>query len=173
MRMTGIVKALVAGVLVVGTVLTPSAAAADTISFRDPANDIAGGADILGVRVSNARRVVVTVRHRDLRRAAAPLVSLFIDTRPRRPGPEFVLAVNVWEYYLWPTRDWQPVGDAPLSCRHGGWFDYRTETTSLPISRACLRHPGRVRVSVVAANGGSRKDWAPGHHRFSAWVSRG
>mgnify|MGYP003297241033 CR=1 FL=1 len=55
----------------------------------------------------------------------------------------------------------------------GGTFDYRTETTSMPISRACLGRPGKVRVSVVAADGGSRGDWAPGYHRFSPWVGRG
>lgn len=173
MRTSTLLQHLVAGLIILGTVVTPSPAQAETTTFRDPAGDIATGADILGVRVHNARRVVVTVHHRDLRRAASPGVGLYLDTRPGRPGPEYVLDVNVWEYYLWPTKGWQPTGDAPLACHHGGRFNYRTETTSMPISRACLGHPGRVRVSVVARNGGHRRDWAPGHHRFSRWVERG
>ncbi len=172
MRTSKLVQPVMGAAMVLSTVLMPAPASAATITYPDRAHDIGTGADILGVRVNNARRVVVTVRHRNLQRTANPHVALYIDTRPKRPGPEFVLDVNVWEYYLWPTKHWQGYGDAPLACHHGGTFNYRTEKTYMPISRACLGYPGRVRVSVVAADACHRRDWAPGYHAFSTWVPR-
>jgi hypothetical protein len=154
-----------------GLVASP-VAVADTHSFGDPAYDIRAGADVLEVRVSNERRVTVVVRHRDLRAAATPALSVMIDTNRSRPGPELSVDLNINELYVWPMRRWQRYGDAPIGCPVTGGFDFRSDLTRLRMARGdgCLPR-GPVRVSV-AALGPSRSDWAPGYHRFSPWVRR-
>lgn len=169
-------RALLAGSvasLMAGSLIASPAAFADTYSFRDPAYDIHAGADILKVRVTNERHVVVVVRHRNLRRAATPAVSVMVDTNRRRPGPEFSVDLNINELYVWPVRRWKTYGDAPVGCPVSGRFDYQADLTRIVMARGdgCLRPRGPVRVSV-AASASSRQDWAPGYHRFSPWVRR-
>lgn len=165
-------RAGLAAVTMLALGLAPSAAVAGTLTFTDPAHDIRPGLDVLSVRVSNESRVVVTVRHRDLRRAAGPSVQVYVDTNRRRLGPEFVVGVDRWEAYLWRVRRWRAYGDAPLSCAMTAGLDYRREVTRVALSRRCLGYPGPVRVSVEAYSQRSRHDWAPGYHRFSPWVPR-
>jgi hypothetical protein len=151
--------------------LQPAHAA--TYSFSDPAGDIASGADIQRVRVDNGRPVVVKVFHRDLRRAALPGVAVYLDTNRSRSGPEYLLNINRYEWYMWRTRGWTAVGDAPLSRPFTGRLDYDRDVTTARIPRRSLGYPGRIRVNVTAHNSGSARDHAPSYHTFSRWVSRG
>lgn len=169
-------RALLAGfvssLMAVGLVVSP-AAFAETYTFRDPAYDIRAGADIVNVRVTNERRVVVVVRHRDLRRGATPAVGVLVDTNRSRPGPELSVDLNINETYVWAVRRWKVSGDEPLACRVTGGFDYKADVTRVGLGRDCLHRWGPVRVSVWASAGSSRQDWAPAYHRFSRWVQKG
>lgn len=164
----GLLAGSVASLLAASLIASP-AAVADTYVFGDPADDIRAGADIRKVRVTNERRVVVVVRHRDLRRAATPGVSVMVDNNRRRPGPEFSVDLNINELYVWPVRRWKRYGDAPIGCPVTGRLDYQADLTRVVMARGdkCLRHRGPVRVSVAASG-----DWAPGYRRFSPWVRR-
>lgn len=142
-------------------------------SFGDRAGDIASGADIRSVRISNGSAIIVRVFHRDLRRSANPSVSVYVDTIASRSGPEYVLNVSVWEWYMWRTRRWRAVDGYPLASAYSGRFDYATELTTVRIPRRSLGYPGRIRVNVVARNGFGAQDHAPGYHAFSPWVRRG
>lgn len=163
-----------AGALVAATTVVVGAgpAQAATYSFDDPAGDIPTGADILRVTVNNGRRIVVKISHRDLDRAAHPAVFVYLDTKRSRSGPEFVMDVNQYEWYLWRTRHWKRTGDAPLGSPYSGRFDYDTNVTTIRIPRRTVGYPGKVRVSVVALNGSS-VDYAPGYRTFCRWVPRG
>jgi hypothetical protein len=164
------IGALLAAVIP-AVVAQPAYAASD--SLRDPAGDLASGADIRSVRIYNERPIVVKVFHRDLRRSASPSVSVYIDTNVSRSGPEYVLNVSVWEWYMWRTRGWRAVGGYPLASTYFGRFDYSTEVTTVRIPRRSLGYPGHIRVSVVARDGRGAPDHAPRYHAFSPWLGRG
>lgn len=172
MRTARAARGLLVGALVLSAGLLPSAAVAETRVFSDPAGDIRSGADVLKVRVRNEASVVVTVWHRDLRRAKTPGVGIWFDTNRARKGPEFLAALNVFETYFWPVRRWKVYGEAPLACPMNGRLFYKEDLTRVRVSRECLGHPGRLRVSVSAGQS-SREDWAPRYHEFFPWVRRG
>jgi hypothetical protein len=172
MRSTRATPGLLVGTMILTAALLPSTAAAETRAFSDPAGDIHSGADVRKVLVRNEAGVVVTVAHRDLRRAKTPGVGIWFDTNRARSGPEFLAALNIYETYFWPVRRWKVYGEAPLACPMSGGLFYKADITRVRVSRSCLGRPERVRVSVSAGQS-SREDWAPGYHKFFPWVRRG
>lgn len=151
-------------------------AQADTVTVADRTGEVAAGTDILRARVTNGpRRVVVTTRHRELRRTAFGGLGIFLDTRPGRPGPEYVFFAGIGDGTDWNfsrADGWRRVG-SPLRCDTRYRIDFRRDVTRASISRACLRNTGRVRVAVLASTGNGAQDWAPGRRTFSRWVARG
>lgn len=151
----------------------PTAALGVTVGFSDARGDVSSGFDIHRVKVANERRVAVTVTHRELRPSGGGGLTVYFDTRPLDPGPEFVAsgglaATRDWNVYR--TEGWTGSSSIVL-CRIDMRVNYTTDTSQFVMDRACLSSPGKIRVSVVAG-GTNARDWAPGFHRFYPWVMR-
>ncbi len=170
-----------AAAAIVATLVAPSPAMAEVRSFRDAHGDVNHGVDLWRVKVTNAKRVRVMLQHdnlvRGFRRGGG--LSLYLDTDPGRPGPEFVLGAGLFkgsDYQLSRTQGWKPVGE-PLSCNHSLRLDYEADRTYMWFGRRCLGSPSAVRVAVKVAgqrpNGTVVTDWLRSRRHFSAWVDQG
>jgi len=165
-------------VLAVSALAVP-AAHADAGSFRDQAGDASAFVDVLGVRVQNFKRVVVTARYDNLVDGRSGGWTVYVDTNRRRVGPEFGVSGGLstgTDYSIYRVRRWKYLS-GPRSCPLDMSVNYRRDTSTFVISRRCLDRPGSVRVAVVggmaARDGSWLRDWAPRRHRFFDWVNRG
>jgi hypothetical protein len=171
---TGAVAALLA---------TAGPVAAAERTFADRRGDVGPGVDLQSVRVVNEKNVRVVVQHRDLVRSfrSAASMTVYLDTVPGEPGPEFALAGGLFEgtdYMLVRTDGWRlgnPVNGP--RCDYLQRIDYARDVSRIRISRACLDQPGRVRVAVVAGaedrQGRTVTDWLVARRHLTAWVPRG
>ena len=138
-----------ASTLVVAAVLgiQPARAYADTRSFNDRSGDVRAGTDIINVSVRNEARVVITVRHRDLRHTLWVGINIYFDTTPARSGPDFVFAAGVGDgvdWNVWRANGWKPATGWPLNCALDYSIDFARDLTRASISRSCLNNPGRI-----------------------------
>jgi len=161
------------------TVLAAPTAQADAGSFRDQAGDASAFVDVLGVRLHNFKRVVVTARYDDLVDGRSGGWTVYVDTDKRRAGPEFGVSGGLstgTDYSVYRVRHWKYLS-GPRSCPLDMSVNYRRDTSTFEISRRCLNRPESVRVAVVggmaARDGSWLRDWAPRRHRFFDWVKRG
>ena len=162
-------------------------AAAETRAFADPASDSrTRGMDIRQVEVSNyPGGLVVTTHHRDLtRRGNSSGTAIWLDTRPRHRGPEFLMAGGAsaeTDWQIWRARDgrWQTKGD-PLACPISMNLRFGADTVQWRTGRECLGDYGKVRVSAESNRARSKRlysrfdyDYSPARHRWDDWVARG
>jgi hypothetical protein len=154
-----------------------SPAQADVQRFRDPQGDTRSGVDILSVRVDNStadrREVRVRIRHDDLRLGHS--ITVYLDTRPADPGPEFAISGAAGsEYILNRTEGWKNMGRmVPPRCGYSMRINEGTEVTRVIVRRSCIGEPGRVRVAVRAQRDGTPAiDWAASRRTFLGFVSR-
>lgn len=158
-------------------------ASAETTSETDPA-DVGGASltDIRRVTLNHATQQVFTkVRFTDLKatsEAGPSGMTVFIDTRPRRKGPEFRLDTPLQsgsDYQLSRTDGWSTTGD-PLSCDHSLKLKWAEDVAVLRVARACLGNRAKVRVAVkmVDLYDGSHPvtDWLGEPRSFTDWVTR-
>lgn len=166
-------------------------ATADAAAFRDARGDMSQGADIHKVRVVNEKRVRVKVTHRDLVRSfrSGSSIAVYIDTDPKRSGPEYVLQGATFEggdYALLKADGFQAAGNrqAPL---HGGSYlmrlDFDRDVARIAIDRVVLGNPGKVRVAVKTGAemlpkgsrtpGPTEVDWLTAPETFTPWVANG
>jgi Family of unknown function (DUF6636) len=168
---------VLAAALLIGFAMGPAEAA--TKVFHDQAGDVSSGIDVTRVRVDNAKRLVLTAQHHSLTRHATQSVGYFLDTDRLRPGPEFVVVGGFpgSDWNVFKARGWQAVG-WPSTCPVNMVISYPGDFTRFALARSCLKgNRGRVRVSLFAtrknADGTTAREYMPGHHRFSPWVSYG
>lgn len=157
--------------------LSVAPAQAASGSWRDPSGDVAKrGIDLHRVTVRNHDdRLVVRLDTDDITKRDGGGTQVWIDTRPRRRGPEFVMSGGVGtatDFYIWRTRGWQPTGAMPLPCALRMKVDYRQDKVRWTTGEDCLGDYGKVRVSVAAGRG-NVTDLSPARHRFHPWVARG
>jgi len=161
---------------------TTAPAQADQHTFKDRRGDLRSGLDVRTVKVTNnGPWIKFRSRHRNLKygpHVRGGVVAFFIDTIPRRKGPEFKLYTPVGfhsEYYLMKTRRWKTVPPGMgLGCRIKANINYRKDAVWFAVKRVCLanaylRKVGRIRVSVRATQirkGPNRRDWAPKRRHF-------
>ncbi len=159
------------------------AAHADSYVTTDP-RDTAHGVDVLGVKVRNADKVVVTTDHANLRRppSSGSSESIYIDTDRHDAGPEYVFAAGLFEgtdYVLLETEGFATSkwGDPVSRGSYRMSVDYAADRVRFVISRASLDNPGAIRVSVRAggtrADGTNVVDWVGEPRSFSPWIARG
>ncbi len=163
-----------------GAAATPATQSA-TADFTDPRGDIRHGADLVHVRVHNGATLQVTLRFRDIRRAAfSDFFKVFVDTRLSHPGPDYAIAGGLSEGTDWATqratRNWNLSGD-PLdkigTCASSVKINWATNIVRISLGRDCLgRHQGRVRLSVQSGDQ-SHNDYAPAKKTFYRWIPRG
>jgi hypothetical protein len=173
----------VAVTAVAALLATAGPVAAAERTFPDRRGDVGPGVDLQTVRVVNEKNVRVVVQHRDLVRSfrSAASMTVYLDTVPGEPGPEFALAGGLFEgtdYMLVRTDGWRlgnPVNGS--RCNYVQRIDYARDISRIRISRACLDRPGRVRVAVVAGaedrQGRTVRDWLVARRHLTAWVAQG
>ncbi|CAM3249084.1 hypothetical protein NODU109028_06710 [Nocardioides dubius] len=160
-----------------------SPAQAEVTRINDGADSAATLNDVLTVRLAHTTtKVRVRTTYQDLRKTAddgGASSSIFLDTKPARPGPEYVLLAGLQlgtDYQLVRVKDWKPTGE-PKTCAHDFAVDFAKDVTRLVVSRPCLGNPKRVRVSQrvtdMADASHPVRDWAPARREFSAWVRPG
>jgi hypothetical protein len=130
-----------------------------------------------------ARNVVVTTTHTNLRESfrSGSSGSVFIDTDPSDPGPEFVFAGGFFvgtDYQLVHTDGFASStwGD-PVEGSYRMNVDYDKEQVRFRISRAALGSPAEVRVAVKVAGtrtdgSTTRRDWLGAPRSFTDWVAQ-
>jgi hypothetical protein len=155
-------------------------ASARTIVFHDRTGDTDAPSDITRVVVDNAThgsRVIVTARMGNM--IAGDSATLWLDTAPRNAGPEYTLRIYPESdgFALRRVGTFAARGHA-VRCTglraHALTGFHVTDRFSVP--RACLRHPGKVRVAIKGRYQYATRivtDWAPRHHHFFGWVRRG
>ena len=165
-----------------GAALAP--ASAEQASWADPADT--GGASLNDVRrvavKHDSDRLTVRVKVVDLRRRsdAGPAgLTVRIDTRSARPGPEFRLTTGLYEgtdYQLMRVRGGKAVGE-PLTCDHTVRLGFATDVVRFSAARACLGTPQRARVSVKMTDlhDGSHPvtDWLGEPGSWTPWLTAG
>jgi hypothetical protein len=176
-------KTLVGAAVAAFTLGLAGPATAATATFDDAAGDVAHGVDISSVTVVNEKNVRVVIQHEDLQRSykSGASGSVFLDTDPGQPGPEFVFTGGFFEgadYALIRTDGWKFGRRAvPLTCSYEMHLDYAADVTRMRMSRACLDMPGKVRVAVKAAgeqaDGDIVRDWLGSRRELAPWVARG
>ena len=187
MRRTTIATAFAATVAAgLATALTLGQAApasADAIGVRDP-RDLRHGADLRSVEVDHgARNIVVTTTHTDLRESftSGSSGSVFIDTDPDRPGPEYVFAGGYFvgtDYVLVATDGFaRKAWRGPVEGSYRMKVDYDRDQVRMRISRAAIGDPDEVRVAVRVAGlrrdgRSTRRDWLGAPRSFTDWVAR-
>lgn len=158
--------------------LTTAPAAAERAAFRDPADAAPSLTDIRRVTVDHGReRVSVRVLFTDLRRhsdGGASGLTLLLDTRPARSGPEFRLTTGLQagtDYHLVRIRDGRPVGE-PLTCSHRVRLDFANEVARFSAARGCLGFPDRVRLGVKMTDASEPVvDWLGKRRSFTPWLA--
>lgn len=158
-------------------------ATADGIGMSDP-DDLAHGVDLLSVEVAHkARNVVVTTTHADLEESfrTGSSGSVFIDTDPADPGPEYVFSGGFFlgtDYNLVTTDGFSrsAVGE-PVEGSYRMSVDYDREMVRFRISREAIGSPDEVRVAVRVAGtrpdgASTRTDWLGAPRSFTDWVAQ-
>ncbi|TIC83904.1 hypothetical protein E8D34_15235 [Nocardioides sp. GY 10113] len=175
--------AATAATLLVGGLATPADAAVVRVTDAD---DSPHGSDLLAVRIADGpRRLLVTTTHDNLRRSpsSGSAGTVFVDTDPSDPGPEFVFVGGYFEgtdYQLLHTdgfgyRTWGDPVDGPHSMR----IDYRRDKVRMRMSKTALDGAEEVRIAVRVSgtrrDGTSRglTDWLDAPRRFTPWVAEG
>lgn len=160
-----------------------SPAGAEVTKVKDGADSAATLNDVLTVRLAHTvADVRVRTTYQDLRKTTddgGASSSIYLDTRPGRPGPEFALVAGLQlgtDYQLVRVKNWKLKGEA-LTCRHEFTVSWAKDYTRFVASRACLGNPKQVRVSQrvtdLANASHPVRDWAPERRKFSAWVGPG
>jgi hypothetical protein len=172
------VAALVCALVTVCAVPTP--AAADSRRFGDRVRDTSAPADITRVTVDNGPRIVVTVRHRNLRfdTGAPAALRVAYDTGRRFAGPEFFLRV-IYQTdagsRLRHARGWGRLDGPATSCTgERVRVSAVRNVTTVSVPASCLGAPRRVRVHIRLnpRAGGGRVDVAPRARTMGPWTHR-
>ncbi|MDN5895341.1 MAG: hypothetical protein L0H93_15120 [Nocardioides sp.] len=163
----------------VGALLAPTQASAQTWTKHDPHDPGRYVHDISRIKVSHGPRNVWVRTMFFPRVKWVNITSVFIDTRPGNPGPEF----HIYWNDMWPH--------GQIISRIGRWHGPAWHERTCPransrvvdgdvlmkIPRRCLRiggaRPARIRVSVNAYDEQfprRTEDWAPRKQRFGRFV---
>ena len=163
--------------------LTQLPASADSIGVSDP-KDLGHGVDLRSVEVEHkASNVVVTTTHVDLQESfrSGSSGSVFIDTDPADPGPEYVFAGGYFvgtDYTLLETEGFNTdAWGEPVEGSYRMKVDYDREMVRFRMSREAIGDPDEVRVAVRVAgtrrNGANTKtDWLGAPRSFTDWVAQ-
>lgn len=162
-----------------GLAATPAEAQSDRFLDRDGGGETA----IQSVRVHNGdARLTVYLRHRDTMQRDR----VWIDTRPRDPGPEYrVTIVANSDYSSPPLRNVESFDTKRGSAErcpgiklHSDNFDSKPPVSYVKIPQSCLAGPGKVRIAADSSGPDGAYDIAPNRgdysgSRFTPWVGIG
>lgn len=185
-----LVAAAVAAVL---TLVSTPAHAAEAV-FLDKRGDAPARVDIERVKVvHNIRAVRTVVKVANLRWTnqfrTADDVIVFVDTEPKRVGPEFFASFSGNHWYFGRMRHWRTIRsgdpDDPFTSGCRGFradYDVRSDrvTFRMPRTDLCVGKPRRLRVAAYMSHAVDGDyddlvtDWAPARRTFyRRWVPAG
>lgn len=159
------------------------AANADGIGVSD-AKDLGHGVDLRSVEVEhNARNIVVTTTHTDLRPSyrTGSSGAVFLDTDPSDPGPEYVFAGGYFrgtDYNLVAVDGFSRLAQGePVEGSYRMRVDYDDDHVRMRISREAIGSPEEVRVAVRVAGtrpdgSSTANDWLGAPRSFTDWVAQ-
>lgn len=168
-------RGLAAGVTALTAMLTVGGAASADVAVFDDAGDVTSTVDILRVRVDNGEtrpgQIWVRVVQDDM--VIGDEVTVFLDIRPRDPGPEWkVVGRPAAEWGLMRIERWKSVGKE-FPCAAGAMrMNEDTDVTRVILPRKCIdAAPGKVRVAVrVTRDDPAAVDWAKAARTWLPWV---
>lgn len=180
MKKSHVVAAAGTALMSVAALVPPASAAAVTVV---DGNDSEAAADLLRVRVTHTpKQVRVRMVHDNLFHngiKAGQGVSVFLDTDPDDPGPEFRLLSGLnggTDYVFERVGRWQGEG-SPVSCRYQLSISWKDDVAVFTTGRGCLGRPDRVKVAVkvgeTSHEGEQYVDWMTGVRRFTPPVEVG
>ena len=148
--------------------MTAGSGSAATRRFTDP-ND-SPGLDIHRVRVSYADWLRVRVRY-DGPIRVGQTYGIWIDTRPRHPGPEYYFGFIPWSEVgnLQRVSGFGDTTKTNTKCQKvDGGVNEDQHIIGFAVAGTCLREPKRIRISVQFQRpNGTSADWAPAFRRFT------
>lgn len=170
--------AVAATMVGIGSLTSGAPAAAETATVDD-GQDTPILADIGVVKVSHgADRLRVKVTFDDLVRdpvRRSQGLTLFIDTDPSDPGPEYAFAGGLnqgSDYVLTRVDRWADEGKRVARCHQTWRINWRKDVVRTELGRACLGSPETVRVAVKSGEWskgrGTRYDWLTGRRVFTS-----
>lgn len=165
--------ALVGGaMLTVSLFALPAPAGADSESFPDD-DTTQGSMDIHRVIVTNEKRLRIRVKVDDLQRRSGRSAIVWIDTKPKRSGPEYQIASGLWDsdWQIGRARGWTGTGNGPLNCPVDQQMKVDRDVVTWTTGPACLGDYSSVRVSVET-QAGDTIDYGPSRHKFHPSVER-
>lgn len=180
-QLFGAARILAATALTLGLLGLATPAQAERYSIDDPADASGSNNDIRELTyVHGAENVRFVIAVADLRASSTAGATLFLDTRPKRKGPEFGLGTGLGsgtDYALFRTRGWQSTGDQPMNCDYQLRLRYKLDKVVGTISRDCLNKPARIAGAVKMVDDFDSShpilDWAPGAKKFGLRVAAG
>lgn len=145
--------------------------------LKPGAEDFRGRGDIVGVRAVHApRRVYVDTRFRT---GPYDEMTVYLDTRVGRRGPELALYKTYYGVSLWRIKRDGFFGRR-VRCDDMGVRSRGRKVWAAHVARRCLadasgRRPAQVRVKVESADETyyGTVDYAPGGKRYSPWLAAG
>ena len=174
-------RILAAAGLTLGLIGLAAPANAERYSIDDPADAAGSNNDILELTyVHGAENVRFVITVADLRAASTAGATLFLDTKPKRKGPEFGLGTGLGsgtDYALFRTKGWKSTGNQPVDCDYQLRLRYKTDRVVGTISRECLNNPTKIAGAVKMVDNFDPshpiRDWAPGTRTFGQRVAAG
>ncbi len=173
-------RVLAAATAAAAMLATVPAQAATTVVDDGP-DASASLTDIRTVRVDHTdRRVEVKVSFPNLRKRAQAGLTVYVDSDPDARGPERAVGLPLFsgsDFVMWRMRDWEFVGDRPVSCRYGADYRWRRDVLVLTARRGCFHRADEIRVGMrmldVADGSHPVTDWLIGRRDFTEWVAAG
>jgi hypothetical protein len=170
-----------AAALTAGLVGLGAPAQAERYSIDDPADASGSLNDIYGLTVNHGlKKVKFAIRVDDLRRVSSAGATLFFNTDPDDPGPEYALATGLssgTDYALLRVEGWRGAGSGPLNCNYDLALDYRDDVVRGYVSRGCLKKPATVAAAVKMVDAADSshliRDWAPATRTFGLPIAPG
>jgi hypothetical protein len=174
-------RILAAAGLTIGLLGLAAPAHAERYSVDDPADASGSRNDIYGLTVTHGQeRVKFSILVDDLRRVSSAGATLFLNTNPDDPGPEYALGTGLssgTDYALVRVEGWRSPGSDPLNCDYHLRLGYRADVVSGWISRACLKKPATVAAAVKMVDAADPshliRDWAPATRKFGLAIAPG
>ena len=155
-----------------GLSLIAAPAYAEKVHVDDPDDGIGNVTplDVVAVDARFGEKLArVHVHFQDLRPTSdggPGSVEIYIDTKPKRKGPEFRIVTGLQEgtdYQLTRMRDWKPVGE-PSTCTHKVRLDFENDVVHAAFGKDCIRYPKKLRVGVKMT------DLWDGSHPVTDWL---
>lgn len=164
-------SAAVASLAVVVAVASIGVAHAATISIDDDSGDTGSRSDIRKVVVEHTDdRLQVKTRLNEV--IIGVEYAVFIDTRRRNRGPEWLIsAYPDSEWVILRVSGWNDNGEPGPQCGRARYsLESDPAVAKVRLPTRCLSMGDDVRVAVRMRDGGNGVDWAPARQEFSAWV---